>query len=171
MMRRAPVSPATKSGLCLILFFQIAVVICVFTMPRLPSILLSAAMIAFNTAMMITICRSLTSRGVGEDRTSFDVISVSIFGLIALPVYFSIFYRWFGVIKTSTSSNVDGYLECIYFSFVTWTTLGYGDYVPSQESQIIVIVEVIIGYSVMSLFIASLVVAIQRAGDSKTRNT
>jgi hypothetical protein len=49
--------------------------------------------------------------------------------------------------------TTDG-IDCIYFSIVTWTTLGYGDIVPSQASRLAAASEAVVGYFFMAIFIA-----------------
>lgn len=57
--------------------------------------------------------------------------------------------------NTITSSGT-----CLYFSIVTWTTLGYGDYRPTEALQMWAAVEAMVGYIFMAIFIAVLVKAI-----------
>jgi hypothetical protein len=47
--------------------------------------------------------------------------------------------------------------KCLYFSIVTWTTLGYGDYKPSETLQMWAAIEALIGYLFMALLVAVLV--------------
>ncbi len=41
----------------------------------------------------------------------------------------------------------------IYFSVVTWTTLGYGDYQPTEDIQLWAASEALIGYTFMAILI------------------
>jgi hypothetical protein len=53
--------------------------------------------------------------------------------------------------------NKSGFLNSLYFSFVTFTTLGYGDVLPTSPiSQIAVVLEVIFGYAMGGLLVAIL---------------
>jgi ABC-type multidrug transport system fused ATPase/permease subunit len=45
------------------------------------------------------------------------------------------------------------YLNHIYFSIVTWTTLGYGDFQPTPASRIWAASEAIIGYLFMGILV------------------
>lgn len=66
--------------------------------------------------------------------------------------------------KQSISSRAK-YVECrretlhrvYYFSVVTWTTLGYGDFYPTKASRKWVVAEVFLGYVYMALFVVLLV--------------
>jgi hypothetical protein len=44
---------------------------------------------------------------------------------------------------------------CLYFSIVTWTTLGYGDVVPTDASRMIAASEALVGYIFMAILISS----------------
>ena len=49
--------------------------------------------------------------------------------------------------------NIIHLLECIYFSIVTFTTLGYGDIVPIGASRIIAAIEALVGTFTIALFL------------------
>jgi len=51
-----------------------------------------------------------------------------------------------------TSYNAD-FLECLYFSFATFTTVGYGDYAPSQAFQLVATAEAFFGAFMIALFV------------------
>jgi voltage-gated potassium channel Kch len=56
---------------------------------------------------------------------------------------------------TPHTINKSGFLESLYFSFVTFTTLGYGDIYPvSSLGMIAVILEVTLGYLMLGLLVA-----------------
>ena len=47
----------------------------------------------------------------------------------------------------------DDALQAIYFSVVTWTTLGYGDYQPVAHMQIYAAIEALMGYTFLGVLI------------------
>jgi len=68
-------------------------------------------------------------------------------GFMALTIWmFSEIYLLLGV-TTSTA-------ESIYFSIVTWTTLGYGDIQPTGSARNYAASEAIIGYLYMGLIVS-----------------
>ncbi len=77
--------------------------------------------------------------------------------LLTLPLiigYFALVYKSFGIIDASSNEAIKpDWLNSIYFSVVTWTTLGYGDYKPIEELKIWVIIEAIMGYIYMGLLV------------------
>jgi Ion channel len=56
--------------------------------------------------------------------------------------------------------------EAVYFSVVTWTTVGYGDLAPCGRTRLVANVEALVGYLVMALLIAALVEGTQKVRQS-----
>lgn len=87
--------------------------------------------------------------------------------LLTLPLiigYFALVYKAFGIIDTSTNEAVKpDWLNSIYFSVVTWTTLGYGDYKPIEDLKTWVIVEALMGYLYMGLLVGKVLFISSRA--------
>lgn len=68
--------------------------------------------------------------------------------------YFAFVYKVFGIVDTSTNELIKpDWLNAFYFSVVTWTTLGYGDFKPADELKVWVIVEALMGYVYMGLLV------------------
>jgi hypothetical protein len=65
---------------------------------------------------------------------------------------YAVLYRAFGLIdgEVPTSDPV----TCLYFSVLTWTTLGYGDVRPSRSARLLAASEAVVGYIVMAALIA-----------------
>ncbi|MBR9867550.1 MAG: two pore domain potassium channel family protein [Oceanospirillales bacterium] len=83
--------------------------------------------------------------------------------------YFALVYKSFGLIDTSTNEQVTpSWLNSIYFSVVTWTTLGYGDFKPVEPVKIWVIVEALMGYVYMGLLVGKLLF-IASSSDTKPK--
>ena len=53
----------------------------------------------------------------------------------------------------SNEEIVKNLTDCVYFSIVTWTTLGYGDFQPLQNIRMIAASEALMGYFYMGLFL------------------
>lgn len=56
-------------------------------------------------------------------------------------------------IVSKEGEQVASFGQCLYFSIVTWTTLGYGDYHPSGASQPYAALEALLGYVCMGLLV------------------
>jgi hypothetical protein len=64
-------------------------------------------------------------------------------------------YRAFGLIDTMDNSVTTDRIPCIYFSLVTFTTLGYGDFRPVPAARLVAASEALFGYIMLAFFIAA----------------
>lgn len=111
--------------------------------------------------MIFLFLASILFKGKGPSRTVGDVLLVSVSGILPLPLHFAVLYCWVGIHYSSEAENIPDLWTAFYFSVVTWTTLGFGDIVPSDAARFIVIAEATMGYVVMALLIAAFVEAIK----------
>jgi Ion channel len=81
----------------------------------------------------------------------FALFSLSIFPLMMI-VFFAMVYKTLGLVEGN--AMVKRPLDFLYFSMVTWTTLGYGDLKPSLDSRMFAASEALLGYIFMGLYIA-----------------
>ncbi|MES9902668.1 MAG: ion channel [Sedimenticola sp.] len=79
--------------------------------------------------------------------------------VIPLILTFSSIYNYYGIIGIDNKLSHPSFLETTYFSVVTWTSLGYGDFKPSGENPTMIwaMIEVLLGYLYMGLLISKLV--------------
>lgn len=77
-------------------------------------------------------------------------------GLFLFIFIFASFYQSLGIIDSRTQAETRDAGACLYFSIVTFTTLGYGDFVPTVSARLISGCEALIGYVVMAAMIALL---------------
>lgn len=64
----------------------------------------------------------------------------------------------------SFSDKMSGLVDSFYFTFVTVTTLGYGDITPeTNTSKIIIIIESVVGFVYMSLFVGAFINRVLRS--------
>lgn len=123
----------------------------------------SATFIAITSAILVYFFFSLVRIGRGNKRTTGDVLLVSALGVISLPIHFAFVYLHTGIYRSGDKAEtIVSISDAIYFSVVTWTTLGYGDILPSPASKNVVMIEVALGYVLMALLIAALVRSVQR---------
>jgi hypothetical protein len=95
--------------------------------------------------------------------SSFRGLLYAIFAtvLAALAVMMILFayagiYRIVGIVDTSAHAVSHGAADCLYFSIVTFTTLGYGDFYPEPATRLVAASEAIAGYFSFAAFIALL---------------
>ena len=87
-----------------------------------------------------------------KKRAFLMLITVLVGGVIGYGTLYSYtgVYSFEGDTRTTAEWG-----ECIYFSAVTWTTLGYGDYYPSTgASKFLATFEVFAGYIFLGLLVA-----------------
>jgi Ion channel len=73
--------------------------------------------------------------------------------LMQMLVFFAMLYRSFGLLHSGVTTAEPG--ECLYFSIITWTTVGYGDYVPATgDGRTAAAAEALLGYIFMALTLA-----------------
>ena len=95
--------------------------------------------------------------GYGED--PFRVVFFS----LLLIFFSSLFYYLFGLrfagvyqafsLQNSLEENVIFFFECLYYSVVTFTTLGYGDFIPVGFSRLVAALEAFTGSFTIALFV------------------
>src|SRR4051812_16054276 len=59
---------------------------------------------------------------------------IGLLSLISIIVAFASIYRYFGIVQASNLAINHDPRDCLYFSAVTWTTLGYGDFYPTPSA-------------------------------------
>lgn len=60
------------------------------------------------------------------------------------------------ICKTRLHRDIRGFLACVYFSVVTFTTLGYGDHRPTGFSRVLASLQALLGAVLISLFVVVL---------------
>ena len=118
-------------------------------------------MVAAVTATLLWMFSSVLFKGIGRDRSVPEVLLVALAGTGVLIVQFAFLYRWTGLVDPLGNPS-DSIRDALYFSTVTWTTLGYGDFLPGPEARHIVVVEALLGYVMMALLVAAFVAGIAR---------
>ena len=121
----------------------------------------SLSVAALKAMLFVAVIRfSLYQRGVRKA----DRIVAGICGYLLLGFFWSDFYAVTMPAFANGFQTVDGLRslsnssETLYFSFVTLTTLGYGDIAPAHRTlRILAVFEAICGTLYLAIFISSLV--------------
>lgn len=77
---------------------------------------------------------------------------------LCLIVIFAGIYRGFGL-HDRVVLHADAILapqDALYFSIVTWTTLGYGDLQPAERLQLLAGMEAVLGYVFLGLIVGAM---------------
>lgn len=89
----------------------------------------------------------------------------AVFAALCNIFIFSGVYRIIGI--NSSSGQTHDSFDCLYFSIVTWTTLGYGDFSPTESLRIVAATEALIGYIYMAILIGLFLVFFQSNFDNQ----
>jgi hypothetical protein len=83
---------------------------------------------------------------------------------IEINISFSLIYYWLGCVK-----GMESKFDAVYFSFVTFTTLGYGDFLPnSPAAKFTVILEVLVMLMFVFLFFFNLAPEMKNANKANS---
>ncbi len=90
---------------------------------------------------------------VSSDQYQLEVFFILALALVASQVLaFATLYWQYGLM-VGTEEAVKDFELSVYFSLVTWTTLGYGDVQPSVSVRMPAAIEAMLGYFVMGAFL------------------
>ncbi len=85
----------------------------------------------------------------------FEIILLSL--TVSLILTYAAIYRSLGLLLHG-DDPINDPATCLYFSIITWTTLGYGDITPSHPARFWAASEAIVGYVMMALLIGTFTV-------------
>jgi hypothetical protein len=137
-----------------------------------PGMTVDLVHLGFEAAFMLYTAAAVMARVLEEKKVSADTIYGGICVYLLIALTFSSLYRLVEVLEPGSlviagvplgdrypnPSQLWDAPETFYFSFVTITTLGYGDVVPaSSPARSLAIVEAVIGQLFIAVFMARLV--------------
>jgi hypothetical protein len=129
--------------------------------PRSDAIVDAITMFALATLVVVT------------SRRMYLVVQLTALGLLlCLAVWtYSDIYMRLGIVE-GASSIVHDRESCLYFSIITFTTVGYGDYHPTHDGRMVAATEALTGYVFFGVFISmiSSYVAAHRQEEQRTRS-
>ncbi|UVO30399.1 potassium channel family protein [Bradyrhizobium arachidis] len=146
--------------------FQSTLIFVIF--PLIGNIVLAVAAFVFNPAdfrdhletCYLTIAAVLMAAAVsfigfrihdlGPKRTVLALLIQS----VTLIFVFAGIYRGFGLLYAGNPTPlVDDWQSALYFTIITWTTLGYGDFTPPPELRLIAAIQVLLGYAFFGILV------------------
>ena len=121
----------------------------------LPSLVVVALIHPWLMGLFFWRAAQPASDSVPPEMTDFIMIGLYIAAAI---LAFGVLFHEFGVRDAASHSRSRSLVDCIYFSTITWTTVGYGDFVPdSRVSRLIAAYEALLGYLTMASLVAAIV--------------
>ena len=81
--------------------------------------------------------------------------------IILIIQYFAVVYHQLGLMNYD-NEKIQSLKTSVYFSTVTFTTLGYGDFRPVEEARMFAAIEALLGYIYLSLLVSLLYTFIRK---------
>jgi voltage-gated potassium channel Kch len=131
--------------------------------------LLSSTLLTLVYLPLLVWAVALTASAVIADPDNFGHVVVWAMGFAVLTiVFFAVLYSELGIVATADPSApvVRSFTTCLYFSAVTFTTVGFGDFVPTPESRLFASVESLTGYVVLGTITAVVFLLLSRRAGS-----
>ena len=102
-------------------------------------------------------------------RNTFDADAIRLARDTAISILFSIcaaalLYKHLGIVATFTTEKIHA-LDHLYFSAVTFSTLGYGDFRPSPDARWVAGLHAIIGNIHLGIVVGTVMVALKGRPD------
>jgi hypothetical protein len=103
----------------------------------------------------------------------FVLVSVVVLGTTLLN--FASIYRVVGLVPPAQAGSPHGETApvctdpgaCLYFTVITWTTVGYGDFTPTPAARSYAAIEAMVGYMFTAFFVPTLIYATNVLGRPK----
>ena len=86
----------------------------------------------------------------------FRPLRVLLSAAVVVVGYAGVYWAINGIVRPGVPSAPTDFLTAIYFSGITFTTVGYGDFVPAPHARMIALSEGVIGFAVIGFFVAIL---------------
>ncbi|HEX8271491.1 MAG TPA: potassium channel family protein [Longimicrobiaceae bacterium] len=124
---------------------------------RAPELLSSTLLAASSLPLLFMAVVSLVARLLADPDHFAQAVRHLTGLLLVVIVFFAVLYTELGISPANTPEvEVRGFWISLYFSVTTFTSLGYGDYVPTHESRPVAAVEALTGYVLLGLTVAAL---------------
>lgn len=150
-----------KFGISVAVFTIVCALISIFTeMAIFSDLMMVGAILFFAVGIVVSVYQVFVVRkGVNFNKIVGAVCIYIFIALLWTILFQSLEYLFPGSFNGITSGlRHEHFNEFLYFSFVTLTTLGYGDITPAAPlAKALVIIEVIVGVFYIAILVAALV--------------
>jgi hypothetical protein len=90
-----------------------------------------------------------------SERALAQWVLIALFGFsVSFILLYADAFKTFGLIDSSDLSETHDPMIAVYFSLITWTTVGYGDFRPTEWARLFAATDALIGYVWMAVLIA-----------------
>lgn len=125
-----------------------------------PSILIGVSSIPVSVGILFLVYLKICIHCMRERRQNLNMRVGFLIGslsyMLCIIFYFAFVYVTLGIFGDKQELAHDPYIS-IYFSVITWTTVGYGDFIPSPQTRLYAAVEALLGYIFMVMFISTFI--------------
>ncbi|MET4161938.1 prepilin signal peptidase PulO-like enzyme (type II secretory pathway) [Marinobacterium sp. MBR-111] len=95
--------------------------------------------------------------------SKFEALYFYVVSLGFMITMFAVIYKSFNICCDLNGEVLDtGWYDAFYFSVVTWTTLGYGDFKPTNDLKIFAMAEALMGQIFMALLAGKVMFWLQK---------
>ncbi|SRR5216684_3649968 len=130
--------------------------------PWLHAVTLGIDLVIFISIVVIFTRHFLLPRSPYKTFAGLCVLAFFIFDMI---ISYANIYRSFGLVDGGVA--VTSIRDFIYFSIITWKTVGYGDIKPSPDSRLFAASEALLGYLTMGLYLSLIFYSIAPRDDRR----
>lgn len=108
--------------------------------------------LAFAGVFLWLLVKSTRRVLLGTDRFWFEVFATAL-NFILFVLTFGVLYYHIGIVDTTTEGSpvVHHLPNSLYYSVVTVTTLGYGDFYPIGAGRLLAAIEALTGYLILGV--------------------
>jgi len=90
-----------------------------------------------------------------ENATASKLLIILLSSILGCGIaYYLLGFFDAGIIPTTTDKTTATLLDCLYFSCVTISSLGYGDFRPASWSRLVAVLQVLFGLGIIAVLIA-----------------
>ena len=123
-----------------------------------------------DAAAVATVCIVLIISVIAGFLRWASLTSTALVLVACIPFFvflFALIYANLGLQSTIDQPVLE--TDYLYFSVVTFTTLGYGDLAPTPHARFFAATEALLGYFILSVFVSVIVVMSQRQMEARAR--
>lgn len=96
-------------------------------------------------------------------------MGLAIANMVLLLVAFGAVYARFGIVEASTGEQVHDFGLSVYYSVVTFTTLGYGDFEPRGVIRFMAALQALTGYVILGIIASSTASLARTAAEARAQ--
>ena len=147
-----------SSSVLYYLFISVALLFAIVLVDRDPAVWEIASIQVSLFVLLVGICVEVARNGSPE-----TIVMLLVFGVLTGILTHCVYYTRLGLVIASDEQVIyPSWRDALYFSVVTFTTLGYGDLIPREEYRLVAAFQAIFGYLSLGALVGMLVTVFNR---------